>query len=537
MQNTAVKYPMRFQFLLFLQTFFLFCTSCLGYANEIAITFDDLPESTDCLIAEQRQINQRILNTLITFKAPAIGFVNEAKLYSNTKDSQAKIALLKLWVDKGFELGNHTFSHASLHTLNLEQFSAEVNKGSTVSKKLMRNAGKAYHYFRHPYLHTGTTPKTRAVFENFLKEKNYIVAPVTIDTDDWKFDQQLRAHPENKNKIIESYLLHTRAKFAFYEQATKKIFGRNIKQIWLLHANLINSYSIERLLKVAKEYHYDFISLDNALSDDVYKSVDNYYAPFGVSWLYRWDFTRGKVVDWSKDPEPDNNPFITTTRLELFDKTRKRAIPVVLYVSDESQGKADAGIIKLPVAIINHGYTIKNTEYSFLANALAASGYFVVSIQHDLPTDPPLAKIGNIFERRKPLWERGSDNIFYVMKALSRTKSHVDFTKATLIGHSNGGDIALFFASIHPELAAKIISLDNLRMPFPKSGQSPILSIRANDTKADFGVLPTPETQKKLAITITPIHEAKHIDLCDRGSPALQQTINKLVLKFLNKKI
>ena len=103
----------------------------------------------------------------------------------------------------------------------------------------------------------------------------------------------------------------------------------------------------------------------------------------------------------------------------------------------------------------------------------------------------------------------------------------------TLIGHSNGGDIVMQFASNHPQLVEKIISLDSLRMPFPRTGRIPILSLRGNDTKADEGVLPSEELLNQLAITIIPLPEAKHIDLCDRGSEVTQQEINKFILKFL----
>lgn len=282
---------------------FFFVNYC-SYANEIAITFDDLPEATNGLLKDQMQINQRILSGLLKFKVPATGFVNEGKLYSHHEESQEKIALLKLWVDKGFDLGNHTYSHLSLSTLTPEQFKSEVYKGSQVSHTLMHDAGRNYRYFRHPYLDTGKTYDIRLSFENFLKDEGYLIAPVTIDTDDWKFNQQLLAHPEDKDKIILSYLLHTRAKFSFYEDASKTIFGQNIKQIWLLHVNLINSYAMEHLLMIAEEFHYNFINLDNALTDEAYQSEDNYYAPFGPSWLYRWDFTLGQVVDWSQEPAP-----------------------------------------------------------------------------------------------------------------------------------------------------------------------------------------------------------------------------------------
>ncbi len=46
----------------------------------------------------------------------------------------------------------------------------------------------------------------------------------------------------------------------------------------------------------------------------------------------------------------------------------------ILPSAGDYEMKANAGYWKLPVAIISNGNTVKNTEYSFLANALAAEG-------------------------------------------------------------------------------------------------------------------------------------------------------------------
>ncbi|HFE6355535.1 TPA: glycoside hydrolase, partial [Legionella pneumophila] len=81
--------------LLITQALFLFCYQAFSYANEIAITFDDLPASIEESIEEQALINQRIVNALIKYRVPAIGFVNEGKLY-RTNETQEKINLLKL---------------------------------------------------------------------------------------------------------------------------------------------------------------------------------------------------------------------------------------------------------------------------------------------------------------------------------------------------------------------------------------------------------------------------------------------------------
>jgi peptidoglycan/xylan/chitin deacetylase (PgdA/CDA1 family)/dienelactone hydrolase len=496
------------------------------HVNEVAITFDGLPGLQSESAEKQLEISEKILNALDHYKVPAVGFVNEGKLY-NQGQTKEKIEILKLWIDHQQVLGNHTYSHNSLSCSDLNEFEKDVIKGSLISKKLMNDADLEYKYFRHPYLDTGSNHGKRALFEKFLKKERYIVAPVTIDTDDWKFNKQLLENPENKEEIIEAYLKHTKEKFAFYKAASKKIFGRNIKHVWLLHVNLINSLVMKGLLEMADKLDYDFVSLDQALSDETYSGLNNYYGPFGVSWLYRWDFSHGKIVDWSDDPEPHNNPFIKTKSFEFFDKTRNRKIPIETYVSSVSADKAKAGIIKLPVVIINHGYTVANTEYSFIANNLAEQGYFVASIQHDLKSDPELSKEGDLFKKRMPLWKRGVENILFLMSELKKTNHNLSMDKIILIGHSNGGDISILFASMYPELLSKVVSLDSLRMPFPTDSSVPILSLRANDTEADKGVLP------KSGAKIVVLKDTKHIDMSDHGLDEVKAEIMENINNFL----
>ena len=273
-------------------------------ANYVAITLDDLPSQHNESISEQVEINQKILDALKKFNAPATGFVNESKLYIENEFIQQRIAILKMWVDQGFDLGNHTFSHHSLSEVNIEDFKADVLQGAKISKNMMEAAGRPYLYFRHPYLDTGSTSEKRIAFENFLKSENYIISPITIDTFDWKFNDELLKNPEKQKEIIFRYLAYTRAKFSFYRDASIKIFGRNIKHVWLLHVNLLNSLAMEGLLKIAKELGYEFISIEDAMKDSAYQSEDNYYDSSWESWLRRWDSNDNKV-DWSKDPQPD----------------------------------------------------------------------------------------------------------------------------------------------------------------------------------------------------------------------------------------
>ena len=218
---------------------------------------------------------------------------------------------------------------------------------------------------------------------------------------------------------------------------------------------------------------------------------------------------------------------ITSTSLQLFDKSRNRSIPVEIYVSAESKGKYE---YKSRMVIINHAYTVKNTEYSFIADALAKQGYFVVSIQHDLKNDPELPYTGDIFQTRKPIWERGVRNILFTLEELKKIEPHLDMEKVILIGHSNGGDISMLFTDVYPRLVAKAISLDSLRYPLPVHKGVPILSLRSNSRKADNGVLP------KTGATIIDIKDAKHIDMCDRAPESVKRKIVDLITKFVSGK-
>jgi hypothetical protein len=221
--------------------------------------------------------------------------------------------------------------------------------------------------------------------------------------------------------------------------------------------------------------------------------------------------------------------------LNLFDTARQRPVAVDLAVRRDFEMKANGGFWKLPVAIISNGNTVKNTEYSFLANVLAARGYLVASIQQDLPTDPPLmTKVGLPYVGRREVYEKGEANILFVIGELKKMQPNADYAHLTLVGHSNGGDIAMFCAKRHPELVSKVITLDNLRVPFVLSDKMKILSFRSKDPnfQTDPGVLPTPEQAKADGIDIVNT-KFQHTDMSDRGPDSVKETIQATLDKFL----
>ena len=221
--------------------------------------------------------------------------------------------------------------------------------------------------------------------------------------------------------------------------------------------------------------------------------------------------------------------------LNLYDNTRQRSVPVDLAVRWDYEMKAEDGFWKLPVAIISNGNTVRNTEYSFLANVFAARGYLVASIQQDLPTDPPLVTtVGLPYVGRLAVYEKGEANILFVLGALKKLEPNADYAHLTLVGHSNGGDTAMYFALQHPEQVSKVVTLDNLRVPFVLRDKLKILSFRSKDPHfmTDPGVLPTPKQAKEDDISIIKT-QFQHTWMSDRGPEIAKERIQATLDRFL----
>jgi hypothetical protein len=222
--------------------------------------------------------------------------------------------------------------------------------------------------------------------------------------------------------------------------------------------------------------------------------------------------------------------------ITFYDQARdNRPVAVDVAVRRDKEMQANAGMITLPVAILNHGNTVKNTEYSFLANILAARGYEVVSIQHDLPTDPPMVtKPGELYVGRLGQIQRGVANIKFVVEEMKKAQPSADYDHLTVVGHSMGGDITMYFAKQYPDEVKKVVTLDNLRVPFSTSGKFKILSFRSKDPqfKADPGVVPSDDVCEKAGITVVKT-AFQHNDMRDTGSEEAKASIQGMLDKFL----
>jgi len=290
----------------------LVCTiGTFGQSKQVCFTYDDLPVVhygiTDSIYL--KELTDRLVHSLKKNNIPAIGFVNERKMYNMGLADPFQIGLLRTWTGNGLELGNHTFSHPDYNKVNYREFTEDILKGETLTRKLLREKGKELTYFRHPFLHVGQTKAKADSLEVFLQAHHYTVAPVTIDNEDYLF--ALAYHRANVKKdtalmkqIGTDFINYLEAKVNYYERQSIALFGRKIPQILLLHASLLNSVYAEPLAQMFRKNNYSFISLGKALEDPAYRTEITVYGKWGISWIDKWALSQGKKGDFFKgDPE------------------------------------------------------------------------------------------------------------------------------------------------------------------------------------------------------------------------------------------
>jgi peptidoglycan-N-acetylglucosamine deacetylase len=265
----------------------------------IAITIDDLPAgaANSMTANEILEMTTKLLATLHDQKVPAVGFVNEQKLYK-TGEVDDRIKALNVWLDNGFELGNHTFAHTSLNRVPLQAWEEEVIRGETVTRQLLAQHKMKLRYLRHPYLDAGADLETRREAEAFLTSRGYRIAPITMDAWDWMYagvydDARKRGDAALQKQLTDSYLSYTTTIFDYYEKLSKDLFGYEPKQILLLHGNWLEADHIGDLLELLRKRGYQFVTLEGALGDGAYGSPDEYVGE-GTGWLDHWAITRGR---------------------------------------------------------------------------------------------------------------------------------------------------------------------------------------------------------------------------------------------------
>ena len=277
-------------------------------AEPVAITFDDLPSLTYSTATDYQQATtERLLAALKRQHAPAIGFVNEIKL--ETGDKAARTALLARWLDAGFELGDHSFSHLHFAAATpVTDYIGDVSRGDTVTRTLLAQRHKPPpQWYRHPYLETGATADQRRTFEAWMAAHGYRTAPVSMENSDWQFaqlydDAVMRGDAPAQARIRRAYLEFTRAIVPWYRQAALDVLGRRPAFVFLLHATRLNADSFDELAATLRANGLTPVSLAEAVKDPAYALPDPYVGENGIGWVTRWSLVLNKPMPWTTLP-------------------------------------------------------------------------------------------------------------------------------------------------------------------------------------------------------------------------------------------
>lgn len=222
--------------------------------KQISITIDDLP-----FVGEYRNFHlNMMLETMTKHQVQATGFIIASEVRKNNWE------LLHKFRDAGFGLGNHTLTHANLNKLKSKEYKHEIQEADTILAPVLTEPK----YFRYPYLSMSSGQKKEDIL-CFLAKQNYQIAPITVDTKDFAFNQRLLSVPEIERRTYLEELKPFYLDFIWQQTHQAEEYNQyhhtQQAQILLIHANLLNAYVLPDIINLYKEHDYTFVSLEEAL--------------------------------------------------------------------------------------------------------------------------------------------------------------------------------------------------------------------------------------------------------------------------------
>lgn len=270
---------------------------------KVALTFDDLPlNGTLPQGSKQSDFARDTVRVLKKHRiAPSYGFINANKLEGNPDGALA----LRIWIEAGHPLANHTYSHIDLTTNSAEDFQREILRNEPALMLLQPRQAKgdaAWKWFRYPYLHEGDTAEKRQAVRSFLATNGYRIAQTTLDFEDYLWNSAharcwMRKDEESLAWLRESYLTaardYTRAQIAH----SRAVFGRDINHVMLLHLGSFSSHILPELFALLRAEGFEFVTLEEAQKDPAYDVDPAFVGTWGGTLVEQLVAVRGLAVE------------------------------------------------------------------------------------------------------------------------------------------------------------------------------------------------------------------------------------------------
>ena len=254
----------------------------------VALTFDDLPSAGTLPAGDQRA---RIATTLTSeLKANHLegtyGFVNAVRLENDPDAQQA----LRIWIDAGMNIGNHTWSHPSLTDNTAEAYEREIARGEPALAQYAE--ARDWHWFRYPYLAEGETLEKRNAVRAWLSAHGYRVAQVTLSFDDYAWNDAYARCSATSDAAAISWLrqsyLEGAAEYILLGRRESAIAfhreGRHeIPHVMLLHAMAFTTLMLPDLIELMRKEGFRFAQLPKVEQDHAYAQNPDAALPYGTS--------------------------------------------------------------------------------------------------------------------------------------------------------------------------------------------------------------------------------------------------------------
>lgn len=229
------------------------------HAQSVALSFDDGPSLAATPLLSPQARNEAMLAALAKHGVQAALFVTAGF----GLDRPEGLALAQAWSLAGHVIANHTMTHPDLDdpAVTLAQYQQEVLDCDRVISAL-----PGYRkWFRFPYLREGGTPEKREGMRAFLDEHGYRNARVTLDTADWRLNGELlEALGKDPKADIEpfrqAYLAQVRQRALAYRELARRLHGRDIPHVALLHHNLINALWLDDVIGLFQDMGWTIVT-------------------------------------------------------------------------------------------------------------------------------------------------------------------------------------------------------------------------------------------------------------------------------------
>jgi len=257
--------------------------------SPLLVSIDDLPIAAGGLHpdpADRRRITDGLLDALERHDIRAVGLVTWRNI-----SREGDLELLEQWLAAGHELGNHSTRHLNYNNTAAADYIADIEAARRNLAPFIEERGSGLHFFRFPMLREGNTPEKLEAMRDYLEESGQRNLPVTIDNSDYDFSHRwVKAGQEGDTtaqvRIVEQYHEALHLSVLHHRNQGRRLFGREVPQILLLHANAIGEGEWDRLFSWLEAEGFRFATADEVLADPAFSEPHDYVGPRGVS---LWD--------------------------------------------------------------------------------------------------------------------------------------------------------------------------------------------------------------------------------------------------------